>query len=112
MDELEGDNYIQPLKDFVDIVGEKPVLFPLGDIHALNISKYSKELESNYYLTASEFKSTDTLVNKRSFYRSLQSAQIPHPHTLFPLEMDEFIIASEQIGYPVFIKPEISPCDQ
>jgi len=109
MDELEGDNYIRPLKDFAKVVGDKPVLFPLGDIHALKISKYSAELEKYYNLTASDYKSTATLVNKTNFYRSLQSAKIPHPRTLFPLEADEFKISAEKIGYPVFIKPEISP---
>jgi len=109
MDEFEGDKYINPLKDLANYVGEKPVLFPLGDIHVLNISKYSQELKKYYYLIASDYKSTDTLINKRNFYRSLQSAKIPHPRTLFPLAVDEFKTAADQIEYPVFIKPEISP---
>jgi len=109
MDELEGDNYTRPLKDFAKVIGEKPVLFPLGDVHVLKISKYSRELENYFYLTASDYKSTATLVNKTNFYRSLESENIPHPRTLFPLEADEFKIAAEKIGYPVFIKPEISP---
>jgi len=102
------DDYITILNELSRLIGEKPVLFPISDLHVLKVAQYYDELEDNYYLISSNLKSTETLVNKRKFYQSLQEFDVPHPVTFFPQNLSDYIRAAEQIGYPVYIKPEIS----
>ncbi len=108
-DELPAVEYVRALLHAADELGGRPALFPLTDLHALKVSQNAAALDQRFAVVGCGAEATETLVNKRSFYESLQRAGIPHPTTRFPRSRDEFRDAAQTIGFPVLLKPEVSP---
>ena len=84
------------------------VLFPTSDLYSLHLSELKEELEGNYYLPLSSHEIVRTLVDKREFYRSLSECGVPHPITYIPEDTEDVRRISNEIKYPVFIKPSMS----
>jgi predicted ATP-grasp superfamily ATP-dependent carboligase len=101
--------YVSALKSAVVDVDCKVVLFPLSDLHVLKVARNASSLADRFLPITSSLSASETLVNKRQFYESLAEMGIPHPATCFPRSPEEFETSANRIGYPVFLKPEISP---
>ena len=101
--------FVEHLERVAGDIGARPVLFPVSDIHVLRIASNADALSEHYSLLASDLETTETLVNKRLFFESLAKHGIPHPVARYPGRESDFVQAAEEIGYPVFLKPEISP---
>jgi D-aspartate ligase len=85
------------------------VIFPLTDLHVLRMVRNRANLDQRFLLPGFTSDAAEILVNKRRFYQSLAEFVIPHPATAYPIEACDYEAAAESIGYPVFLKPEISP---
>jgi len=109
IDHCSDVEYVNALKSAVLDVDCKLVLFPLSDLHVLKVARNASTLADRFLPITSSLSTCETLVNKRQFYKSLAGIGIPHPATCFPGSPEEFETSAERIGYPVFLKPEISP---
>jgi predicted ATP-grasp superfamily ATP-dependent carboligase len=85
------------------------VIFPTSDLHVLRVARNAATLAEHFLLFSSNLPTIETLVNKRQFYESLVKMGVLHPKVRFPQCRAEFESAAEEIGYPVLLKPEISP---
>ncbi len=101
--------YVAILERAAGKVDGRPVLFPLSDLHVLKVAKNAATLSKWFLLLTSDFATTEMLVNKRQFYESLARWKVPHPATKFPRNREEYVLGAEEIGFPVLLKPEISP---
>lgn len=101
--------YVDRLLTAVKKLGGRAVVFPLSDIHVLRVSSNRIALSADLFLHTPELTVVETLVNKRKFYESMRRYDMPHPASMYPETEEEFLAAGERIGYPVFLKPEISP---
>jgi D-aspartate ligase len=81
------------------------VLFPTSDLYSLHLSELKEELSEQYYVPLPSYDAIKTLVDKREFYQSLTRFGIPYPLTYFPDSIENAKRISEEIKYPVFIKP-------
>ena len=84
------------------------VLFPTSDLYSLHLSELKEELEGKYYLPLTSHEVVRTLVDKKEFYQSLSECGVPHPITYFPESSEDVRRISNEIKYPVFIKPSMS----
>jgi D-aspartate ligase len=109
IDERSGRAYVAALEDVGRKLGGRPVLFPITDLHVLKISSNADALAQRFRLLAAGREATETLVNKRLFHESLERAGVPAPATRFPRGREQFREAARQIGFPVLLKPEVSP---
>lgn len=109
LDDFTDEDYLDLLNTTADKIGRRAVLFPLSDIHVLRVSSNKPGLSERYDPVAADAAIAETLVNKRRFYTSLEERGVPHPKARFPKLKNEFVAAADEIGYPVFLKPEISP---
>jgi len=109
IDDSPDGEFVAALERSARGAGGKPVLFPTSDLHAIRVARHAAALAGSFRLLAASLPATETLVNKRRFYESLEAMGVAHPATRFPRTRDEFEAAAAQIGYPVLIKPEISP---
>jgi D-aspartate ligase len=109
IDDSPDQEFVAALERAAPAAGGKPVLFPASDLHVIRVARNAAALAGSFRLLAASLPATETLVNKRRFYESLEAMGVAHPATRFPRTPDEFEAAAAQIGYPVLIKPEISP---
>ena len=84
------------------------MLFPTSDLFSLNLSELKEELENSYHLPVSSYEVVKKLVDKKEFYQSLSEFGVPYPTTYFPETLENVRRISEEIKYPVFIKPLMS----
>jgi D-aspartate ligase len=85
------------------------VIFPLTDLHVLRVSRNMNKLEGRFRFPGCRPETAEILVNKRRFCQSLVELGIPHPRTAWAATRPEYESEAQSIGYPVFLKPEISP---
>lgn len=90
-----------------DKTGNAPVLFPASDEYALCLSELRDEL-TGFYIPAPKKEIIEILINKRKFYQSLWKEKVPIPGTHFPEDLEDAKKISEQVSYPVFLKPCLS----
>lgn len=109
IDDFPDDRYIDTLLIASRQLGDKPVLFPLSDLHALKIARNASALASAFRFITSSASTTEMLINKNLFCKSLADNKIPHPATHIVETLDQSKQAADEIGYPVYLKPEISP---
>ncbi len=109
IEECPDSAFVEALERVARQAGDRPVLFPISDVLVLRVARNAPAIRGSFRLLASSADSTETLVNKRCFYESLEQRGIPHPATRFPGSRAEFEKAAGEIGWPVLIKPEISP---
>jgi predicted ATP-grasp superfamily ATP-dependent carboligase len=109
IDDSRDEDFVHALKRVAPKLGDRAVVFPISDLHVLKVSRSAAALSESFRLLDSGRAATETLVNKRRFYESLARMDVPHPRSRFPKQNDEFEAAAAEIGYPVLLKPEISP---
>jgi predicted ATP-grasp superfamily ATP-dependent carboligase len=69
----------------------------------LTVAKIQDQL-TPYLINISSQEVIETLVIKTRFYPSVRSADIPHPRTLLPDEVDLETV-EQQVTFPVFLRP-------
>lgn len=109
LDQLDDDGYLRALEDASLRIGRPAVLFPITDLHVLRVSRLEPQLREAFRMTTPSFASAEALVNKRRFYEAAAALGVATPATRFPETALEFEQAAEATGYPVYLKPEISP---
>lgn len=109
LDLLDDDEYLGVLEEVRREIGGTPVLFPITDLHVLRQSRLGPERLSGFHPTTPSCDVAQLLVNKGHFYGMLVLLGVPHPLTRRPRTFAEFEAAAAEIGYPVYVKPEISP---
>jgi len=109
IDDSPDEEFVAALERAAHGAGGKPVLFPASDLHVIRVARNAAALAASFHLHAASLPATETLVNKRRFYESLAKMGVAHPATRFPRTRGEFEAAAAAIGYPVLVKPEISP---
>ncbi len=102
---------IEDLKSFLTKMRHRlnhpAVIFPTSDISALNLSAIREDEEDgSYYFSIPPRDALETLVEKKRFYRSLANKRVPHPRTF--LDINETHGISNELSYPVFLKPSVS----
>jgi predicted ATP-grasp superfamily ATP-dependent carboligase len=108
LDRMGDDEYFDVLDDVRRRIGGRPVLFPITDLHVLRQSRLGPRL-ADFRPTTAAYDAVELLVNKRRFYEKLEALGVAHPATRSPRTPAEFEAAAGEIGYPVYVKPEISP---
>ncbi len=109
LENFDDDEYLAVLDDVRREIGGRPVLFPITDLHVLRQSRLGPERLAAFHSTAPSRENAELLVNKARFYQKLESLHLPHPITRHPSTPEEFEAAAAELGYPVYVKPEISP---
>jgi len=109
LDTLDDEGYVRVLADVGRKIGSSAVLFPITDLHVLRVSRLRPRLEAEFKVTTTDAAGAETLVNKRLFFQALAARGVDHPDTRFPESPEEFEAAAKEIGYPIYLKPEISP---
>lgn len=109
LDSMDDDSYRRVLEQAGAGIGRDAVLFPLTDLHVLRLCRLEARLQPRFRLTTPSLESAMTLVNKRRFYEAAASFGVDHPATRFPETLEEFDAAAASLGYPVYLKPEVSP---
>lgn len=109
LDTVDDDVYAMILEDAGARLGESVVLFPITDLHVLRLCRLEGRLSRRFRLTTPPLRSAETLVNKRRFHEAAEAFGVDTPVTRYPLTVDEYLAAADSIGYPVYLKPEISP---
>jgi len=94
------------LRNFLRSTDFKPaVFFPASDLFSLHLSELKEELKNKYFLPFSKVDIIKKLVDKKEFYQSLSSFDIPHPKTLMPNSPKDVIKLQNELQFPIFIKP-------
>lgn len=109
LDSMDDDGYARVLERARERIGHDAVLFPLTDLHVLRLCRLEARLAPRFRMTTPPLESAMTLVNKRRFYEAAASFGVDHPATRFPETLEAFDAAAASLGYPVYLKPEISP---
>lgn len=97
--------YIKMLLKIGNMLKQKGVLFPTGDIEVSAVLRNKKNLEKYYHIPIADFKITEILLNKKIFYQTLQKQKIPHAITFFPKNPSELDSIKKEVRYPCIIKP-------
>lgn len=102
-------------KEFIDFLleigknlNEKGVLIPTDDIYSLEILNNRHILEKYFHFTMAGKESSFKLINKLSFYETLEKQGIGHPKTYHPSNLDQLNEVSKIIKYPCYVKPVYS----
>lgn len=109
LDTMDDAGYLRELEQMGAKLGEPAVLFPITDLHVLRLCRLESRLAERFRMTTPPLDCAETLVNKRRFYEAAAAFGVDHPATRYPETVDEFERDAETIGYPVYLKPEISP---
>ena len=88
--------------------GQKAVLIPTGDAEVLLMSKNRAALQKYYFLTVPSLNVSETLINKKRFYRFLDSVSVPHPLTHYLDGPSAFESVAAKMAYPYLLKPVYS----
>jgi len=88
--------------------GHKAFLIPTGDAEALLMSRHRDALRDHYILSVPPLDVTDTLVNKRKFYRLLESLSVSYPVTHYPDGPTARQTIAAKMTYPFLLKPTYS----
>ena len=83
------DGYIDFLLNLGKKLNHKGVLFPIGDVELLATLKNRRKLEQYYHMPIAELEVVEKFLNKRSFYKTLEKFNIPHPKTYFPRDISD-----------------------
>jgi len=94
------------LSDLQNIIGNV-VLFPSSDLYVMQLSNLIENLHG-FYTPFPKKEVIQILINKRKFYETLMTYEVPHPTTSFPENIEDVLMIQEKTSYPVFIKPYYS----
>jgi D-aspartate ligase len=97
---------------FVDFIlelgqglGSKSVLFITGDKQLMVLLKHREKLEQFYLIPHASYEVAEKLVNKVSFYQTLEKHNISHARTYLPESIDDVEHFSNDLEYPYILKP-------
>ncbi len=96
---------------FLAEFGEKwssAVVFPGSDLACLGLAALKGSVGSGFRFCLANEEVVEELVDKKKFYRSLESRGIDCPGTYFLEDVDDVKQIAERVRYPVFVKPAIS----
>ena len=105
---VSDDNFINLLLNLGEKSNNKMAIIPTGDLDALAISKYKKELEQFYHIPIPEYNIAKNMVNKNNFYKLLEKLNVDYPNTLIPKNLDELEFLKSKMPFPYIIKPSNS----
>lgn len=101
--------------EFLDVLfrlgkksNRKRMIIPTSDGEALILSRHKTRLEKYYIIPISSFNTVNLFINKRLFYRYLESRNVSFPKTYFPKDITELFTISKYMQYPYLIKPVYS----
>ena len=97
--------FVQFLIEFSRKLGCKPVLYPLSDLHVLVCSKYRTILQQYYEYLMPPHETMENLTTKSGLNLLVQKFDIPAPRTVFISDPEEITKISDQLSYPVILKP-------
>ena len=100
--------YVKMLLEFGEKLGNKAILFPIGDIEVFSILKNKKALEKYFLFPMADFNITDNFLNKRFFYNLLEKLNIDYPRTFFPEKLSDIKDIEKKVSYPCLLKPSYS----
>lgn len=83
----------------------KDVLFPTSDNALILISKYKNVLKDYFEPVASNWDTTEKIVDKSKTFNFAKALDIPMPETFVPKDMNEVRHIAKTISYPCLIKP-------
>lgn len=103
------EKYVQFFIDLGKSFDQKAVLYPTGDKMVLVFSKHRKDLAPYYHCLMPDDNLVNFLVSKNGLDEIAQKHNIPAPRTAFPENVTDIENLSEDLQYPVIIKPSLSP---
>jgi D-aspartate ligase len=83
----------------------KDVLFPASDRSLILVSRNKEKLKPYYAVIASDWDTTEIVVDKSKTFRIAKKLQIPSPETYSPTTINDVLQIAGEIGYPCLIKP-------
>lgn len=86
----------------------KDVLFPSSDNGLILISKNKETLKDYFEPVASDWDTTEKIVDKSKTYDFAKALHIPVPETFVPKDTNEVSHIAREIKYPCLIKPAYS----
>ena len=99
-------------REFIDFLIElgdkrarKDALFPSSDNALILISKNKDILKKYFEPVASDWDTTEKIVDKSKTYNFAKALSIPVPETFVPKDMNEVSRIAKQVNYPCLIKP-------
>jgi predicted ATP-grasp superfamily ATP-dependent carboligase len=99
---------IKQLKNMATKTTKRPVVYPITDLDALNLSKAKDLLKDDFYLVVGDRDAVETFVDKQKFYKALSKTNIKYPATYFPKDLQSAKKIGKTLTYPVFIRPSIT----
>jgi predicted ATP-grasp superfamily ATP-dependent carboligase len=104
-----GADFLQFLVDFGKKLGQKSVLYPLSDLHALFCSRHRATLQEYYEYVMPDHEAMEKLATKDGLQAVAREYDIPAPQTIFVKDASEVEVIASHITYPVILKPILSP---
>jgi D-aspartate ligase len=96
---------VQFLIGYGQKLGNRPVLMPTGDAHALLLAKHAEELRPHYRLWGLPYEDLGRIVNKTTLYEDALSAGTPVIPSLSTPTVAEVLEWSAQHAGPYLLKP-------
>ncbi len=96
------------LEKFRTEVSSSAVVFPGSDLFCLSLSAMGNGLGDDFHVLLPGQRVIQELVNKKTFYRSLEAANLPHPTTWYPERPTDIDEIGAEVEYPVYVKPCLS----
>jgi predicted ATP-grasp superfamily ATP-dependent carboligase len=97
------------LTSFSKKVSPRGVVFATDDLVTLLLSELKSEIKDDFYFLVPEIETAEKVVNKRKFHESLENSSIPHPKTVIPANRESIRSSTEELRFPILVKPSISP---
>jgi len=85
--------------------GVRSALLFTRDNFLIFLSKFRKELEEYFFFNLSEPRIIDNIIDKRKLAQFASLNNIPHPRTLSVNSQEHLMNISNQLRYPVILKP-------
>jgi len=101
-------NQKQLLKYLMSVeTSEDKLLFPTDDEMIFFMVAHREILKQKYLLGIPEDETVDIFNDKRKTYQFAEKNGIPHPKSWYPDSFEEVVALSEQLEYPVVVKPSV-----
>lgn len=84
------------------------IVYPTSDLDALNLAEIKDDISDDICCVVGDKNAVKTLVNKKKFYKVLDSIGIIYPNTYFPEDLEDAKKLGAKIRYPIFIRPSIT----
>lgn len=84
---------------------QKAVLFTGEETNVIIVSRYRERLEKYYHIVMPEKSTVEMLIDKISFYKYCQQENLPIPKTKIIEKDEEVYELTDDIVYPVILKP-------